>query len=132
MKELCALVAMSLASSACSGPDGNLPEPYRRLSVPAERLESPQARARGRTLFLDHCALCHGDRADGHGVRQQALSTPPRDFTDRAWRERTTPRRVFYVIREGSAGTAMPAWKTLDEAQTWDLTAYLLAVSGKS
>jgi mono/diheme cytochrome c family protein len=123
---------MSLAFSACSGPDGELPDAYRRLPVPTERLESPDARERGRSLFLVHCALCHGDRADGHGVRQQALSTPPRDFTDRAWRSRTSPRRVFFVIREGSPGTAMPAWKTLDDAQTWDLTAYLLAASRKS
>ena len=132
MKRLCALLAMSFVSSACSGPDAKLPEPYRRIAVPTEQLESPQARARGRALFLEHCALCHGERADGRGIRQQALSTPPRDFTDRAWSERTTPRRVFYVIREGSAGTPMPAWKALDDGQIWDLTAYLLSVSGKS
>ena len=132
MKRLSVLVAMSLASSACSGPDGKLPDSYRRLAVPTERLESPAARERGRTLFLEHCALCHGDRADGRGVRQQALSSPPRDFTDEAWRARTSARRVFYVIREGSPGTAMPAWKALDDGQTWDLAAYLLAVSRKS
>lgn len=129
MKKLHVLLAMSLASSACSDPDAKLPEAYRRLAVPAAQLESPAARERGRALFLEHCALCHGDRADGHGVRQQALSTPPRDFTDRAWKARTSPRRVFYVIREGSPGTAMPAWKVLDDGQTWDLTAYLLSVS---
>ena len=132
MKRLSVLVAMSLASSACSGPDGKLPDAYRRLAVPAERLESPAARERGRSLFLEHCALCHGDRADGRGVRQQALSSPPRDFTDEAWRARTSARRVFYVIREGSPGTAMPGWKALDDGQTWDLAAYLLAVSRKS
>jgi high-affinity iron transporter len=119
---------MSLAFSACKGPDSGLPEAYRRLAVPAARLESPEARERGRALFLEHCALCHGDRADGRGVRRQSLSTPPRDFTDPAWRNRTSARRVFHAIREGSPGTPMPAWKTLEENQTWDLTAYLLAV----
>jgi high-affinity iron transporter len=122
---------MSLASSACKGPDSGLPEPYRRLKIPAARLGSPEAREHGRALFLEHCALCHGDRADGRGVRRQGLSSQPRDFTDAAWRDRTSPRRVFFVIREGSAGTAMPAWKALDDGQTWDLTAYLLAASRK-
>ena len=131
MKRLCGLVAMSLAYSACKGPDSSLPEAYRRLAVPAARLESPEARERGRGLFLEHCALCHGDRADGRGVRRQGLSSQPRDFTDAAWRERTSPRRVFSVIREGSAGTAMPAWKALDDGQIWDLAAYLLAASRK-
>jgi mono/diheme cytochrome c family protein len=128
MKRQLGLAAMWLAFSACRGGDGDLPEPYRSVAVPEERLRSTAAREHGRALYLQHCALCHGERADGRGVRQQALSTPPRDFTDRAWRERTSPRRVFHVIREGAPGTPMPAWKALDEKDAWDLTAYLLAV----
>jgi mono/diheme cytochrome c family protein len=119
---------MWLAYSACRGRDGDLPEPYRSVAVPEERLSSAAAREHGRALFLQHCALCHGERADGRGVRRQALNSPPRDFTDPNWSRRTSPRRVFYVIREGSRGTAMPAWKSLEEADAWDLAAYLLAV----
>jgi mono/diheme cytochrome c family protein len=123
-----AIVETSLAFSACRGRDRDLPAPYRELTVPEVRLESAEARTRGRALFLLHCALCHGDRADGRGMRRQALSSSPRDFTDPAWRKATSPRRVYFTIREGSRGTAMPAWKVLDEGQTWDLTAYLLSV----
>jgi high-affinity iron transporter len=119
---------MSLAFSGCKGPDGDLPGPYRALTVPERTLASPEARERGRTLYLQHCALCHGDRADGRGVRRQGLTSPPRDFTDPAWRQRTSPRRVFYVIREGVRGTAMPSWKSLEEPDAWNLAAYLLAV----
>jgi mono/diheme cytochrome c family protein len=77
---------------------------------------------------LRHCALCHGERADGRGVRRN-LSSDPRDFTSPAWRRRTSPRQVYAVIRDGVQGTAMPAWRTLDEAATWDLVAYVLAVA---
>ena len=132
MKRLFAFAAMWLAFSACRSREADLPGPYRDVAVPVERLRSAAARNHGRELFLEHCALCHGERADGHGVRQSALSSPPRDFTDRAWRDRTSPRRVFYVIREGSPGTAMPAWKSLDVSDTWDLAAYLLAVGERS
>lgn len=128
MKRQLVLAATWLAFSACRGGDGDLPEPYRSMTVPEAQLRSAAAREHGRKLFLQYCALCHGDRADGRGVRRQALNTPPRDFTDRAWRERTSPRRLFHVIREGSPGTAMPAWKSLAESDAWDLTAYLLAV----
>jgi len=128
MRRLVGLLAMSLVYSACKARDGDLPRAYRDLAVPAGRLHAAEARERGRALFLEHCALCHGDRADGRGVRRQGLSSQPRDFTDPAWRARVSPRHVFYVIREGSAGTAMPAWKALDDEQTWDLAAYLLAV----
>ena len=50
-------------------------------------------------------------------------------FSDPAWRHRSSPTRVFFVIREGVQGTAMPAWKNLDTEQTWDLVAYLLSIA---
>jgi mono/diheme cytochrome c family protein len=120
---------MWLGSSGCSGPDAQLPASYRSVEVPAARLASAAARARGRALFLDSCALCHGEHADGRGTRREALGRAPRDFTAPAWRGAKSPRRVYYIIREGVRGTAMAAWKgALDEDQTWDLVAYLLSV----
>jgi hypothetical protein len=37
---------------------------------------------------------------------------------------------VFYVIREGVHGTAMPSWKALPDDAIWDLVAYVLSVGG--
>lgn len=105
-----------------------LPAEYRGAAVPEDRLSSAEARGRGRTLFLKHCAICHGERADGRGPRSN-LSRQPANFTDPAWRARMTPKRAFYVIREGLRGTPMPAWKTLNEDQSWDLVAYVLSVT---
>ncbi len=121
---------MSLAFSACRGRDGDLPPRYRDLAVPEAALSSPAARERGRALFLEHCALCHGERADGRGVRREGLTSPPRDFTDPAWRLRTSPRHVFSTIREGERGTPMPAWAALSDSEVWDLVAYLRSVAG--
>jgi high-affinity iron transporter len=99
------------------------------MRVPGERLVSAEARERGRMLFLEHCALCHGAGADGRGVRREGLSSPPRDFTDPSVRRKSSPRRMYYEIREGVRGTAMPSWKALDEGQTWDLVAFLRSVA---
>ncbi|NIR44743.1 MAG: cytochrome c, partial [Gemmatimonadetes bacterium] len=88
----------------------------------------PQARVRGRRLFLKHCALCHGERGDGQG-RRGYLSVRPADFTDPAWRDGMTARRAYYIEREGIRGTPMPAWKALSEEETWDLVAYVLSVA---
>ena len=116
----------SLGLSACN-PDRDLPEPYRRLSVPPGLLESAAARESGRKLYLTSCVLCHGENADGRGVRREGLSTAPRDFTDPSWRKRTTPRHVFFTIREGERGTPMPGWKSFSDRETWDLVAFLLS-----
>jgi hypothetical protein len=56
------------------------------------------------------------------------LQPPPRDFTSQAWRRSTTPRRVFFIIREGLAPSPMPSWKALTEVQAWELTAYVLSL----
>ena len=79
-------------------------------------------------MFVQSCALCHGERGDGHGLRREGLTRPPRDFTDPGWRQLTSPRRVFFAIREGVKGTAMPAWRNLSEQDAWDLTAYVLSL----
>ena len=122
------LALTCLACSVCAGSDADLPAPYRTLAVPTARLQSTDARARGRALFLTHCALCHGVSADGRGERREGFVRPPRDFTDAAWRRSTSPRRVYFAIREGLHGTPMPAWKALDDGDVWDLVADVLSV----
>lgn len=92
--------------------------------MPDTLLASEAARERGRVLFLEDCAICHGVRGDGHGIRQEGIGQP-RNFTDRAWQAATSPRHIFFAIREGRRGTAMPAWNTLDDRQIWDLVAYI-------
>ena len=121
---------LALALWACRA-DGDLPPAYRDTAVPNERLASADARARGRALFLQHCALCHGENADGKGVRREGFSSQPRDFTDPGWRRQASARRVFYAIREGVRGTPMPSWKALDEKDCWDVVAYVLSVGEK-
>lgn len=114
-----------LALASCSGGE---PSADRRIEVPQARLVSGEARRQGRELYLEHCALCHGERADGHGIRHN-LSSQPADFTNPNWRRRVSPREVFLAIRDGVSGTPMPAWKVLDEGEIWDLTAYVLSVA---
>ena len=120
---------MWLALPGCTDGDGDLPRPYQSIEVPAAHLVSKEARARGNKLFVQYCALCHGERGDGRGVRREGLTSSPRDFTSIAWRTSTSPRHVFYAIREGLAGTPMPGWKALSEQDGWDMTAYVLSLS---
>ena len=124
---LLAGLSMSLVLPGCADADRTLPRPYRRMDVPTAVLSSADARSRGRKLFLDHCALCHGEQGNGQGMRKEGLTSPPRNFMDAAWHRSTSPRRVFFAIREGVTGTSMPSWKSLSEQDAWDLTAYVLS-----
>ena len=126
MKAMGALLT-SLALSACSTEDRGLD--VSGVSVPASVLTSADARQRGRDIFVRHCALCHGDRADGNGVRSKALSSKAADFTNPDWRARVSPEYVFRIVSDGKRGTSMPAWPTLSDAEKWDVIAYVLSVS---
>jgi high-affinity iron transporter len=102
------------------------------LSVPWDRIRSPEARRHGRELFLQNCALCHGTAADGHGVRSMGLDRKPADFTSSEWTAKDAPARAYRAIQDGVAGTAMASWSALSEDERWDLVAYLVSVSAPS
>lgn len=125
-KRLSILGAVLLGPAGCEH-DG-LPPKYRALDVQESRLASAEARVRGRDLFVEHCAICHGWRADGQGPRS-GTAIRPADFTELAWRQRMDPKRAFFVVREGLRGTPMGGWKTLTTDETWDVVAYVLSVA---
>ena len=129
MKAMGALV-MSLALLACSTEEASRSGiDYAKVDVPVERLSSDEARERGRLIFKQNCVLCHGERADGNGVRSKGLSGKAANFSSTEWRENVTPRFVFKILSEGERGTSMPAWPTLTEDQKWDVVAYVLSVA---
>jgi mono/diheme cytochrome c family protein len=97
--------------------------------VPEERLAQAEARERGRAIYRDKCVLCHGENADGRGVRRWSLSPPPRDYSDPTWRKSASPTSVYLAIRDGVANTAMPSWDSFTNDQIWDLVAYVMSVA---
>ncbi len=123
------VLLMSLALLGCSAKVNSSAVDYDGVVVPAAQLSSDEARARGRALFREKCALCHGDRADGRGVRSKGLSGKPVNFASNDWRSSTSAIAVFEVLSEGKRGTSMPAWPTLSEAQKWDVITYVLSVA---
>jgi high-affinity iron transporter len=121
-----------LVSWACRrSVDGDLPSAYRTVAIPAD-LTSAATIGRAVPLYRKDCALCHGLSGQGDGLQARFLDPKPRDLVDPTWRASTSPRHVYFAIREGVHTTAMPAWKgTLTERQSWDLAGYVLSLSGK-
>lgn len=108
-----------------------LPAEYRNIRVPEEQLSSFEAQERGRVAFLKSCSICHGETGNGHGGRTD-LSGQPANLTDPLWREQSTPRWIFYVIREGVRHTSMGSLKDiLSVEETWDIVAYILEEKGQ-
>ncbi|MGO8970855.1 MAG: c-type cytochrome [Myxococcaceae bacterium] len=97
--------------------------------MPWNQVRSAEARQRGRELYVRYCVLCHGEHADGRGVRSLGLDRRPADFTAPQWSSPDAPARAYRAIREGVSGTPMASWSAFSDAESWDLVAYLVSVS---
>jgi mono/diheme cytochrome c family protein len=86
-------------------------EPSDKWIAPAEEADRPnpvpasaENLKRGRSLFQQHCATCHGDkgRGDGPYARLHARrSKPPRDLTLRQTQARLTDGEIFWKMSTG-------------------------------
>lgn len=90
--------------------------------------------AKGATLYVKHCAACHGEKGDGQGPGAARLVPPPRDFTAGLYKFKSSDpaevaardEDVVRMIRDGMHGTAMPGWKDLlSEQDMRDVFAHL-------
>ena len=121
---------------ACAGSWACLPrcaEETASSEVPADRLRAAAVRARGEQVYRERCVLCHGENADGLGARSMGLARKPPAFTDPVWSRPDGASRAYHAITEGVAGTAMPAWgAVLDADDRWALVAFITSVSEQS
>jgi mono/diheme cytochrome c family protein len=90
------------------------PEKARKRVNPLEN--DPEAIAAGRLLFEDHCAECHGDKAEG-GKKGPNLRAPEV--------QNATPGTLFWLLTNGVVRKGMPVWSKLPEPQRWQLVRYL-------
>ncbi|MGB0910933.1 MAG: cytochrome c, partial [Nitrospirales bacterium] len=91
---------------------------------------------KGKEVYDDHCARCHGDAGDGQGELASSLNPPPLDFTDGVFKFRSTPTGqlptdddLFRTISVGVAGTSMSDYGDLREADRRAVVEYIKSFS---
>lgn len=90
---------------------------------------SAPSAARGKQVFLTHCASCHGEQGAGDGPDAARLERPPADFRDPTFMRGETPADFFNVITVGKRLSAMPAWgDVLSKEERWDVVAHLWSI----
>ncbi len=91
----------------------------------AEAPAAPPDAGRGKALYAEHCATCHGD--DGHAdtARAGSLEPHPANFHDPKVGDPLTPLRVNGTVRFGINGTAMIPMSFLSDADRWALAFYV-------
>jgi mono/diheme cytochrome c family protein len=113
---------------------------------PAERaaarsLENPLAATpenveRGRLLYAGKgfCSACHGREGRGLGADvdvSRLRGALPRDLSDPAWQRARSDGELLWVLRNGSAGTAMAPFVpvVLSETEAWQVILYVRSLA---
>lgn len=114
-----------------------------RPRVPRDQIEAarqvtnplpatPDIVEKGKKLFEGKafCRACHG--ADGRGlggdIEPGSLKGPlPRNFTDKDWQAARTDGELFWILQNGSKGTAMAPFipLVLTEEEAWQVLLYV-------
>lgn len=76
----------------------------------------PDAPAAGAKLFEQHCAECHGRRAEGARRGPNLRATVVQE---------AKPSEIFWIVTNGVVRHGMPAWSKLPEPQRWQIVTWL-------
>jgi mono/diheme cytochrome c family protein len=77
---------------------------------------NPELMARGKTLYAQNCATCHGAEGKGDGAAGSGLNPKPRDFTQKnGWKNGTRLEDIYQTLYEGIKGSSMVSYNYLSK-----------------
>ncbi|MDP9421990.1 MAG: FTR1 family protein [Pseudomonadota bacterium] len=88
--------------------------------VPLAPASAPDV-SRGRALYAEQCASCHGGKGEGPSGAFAELDPPPIAFADRARARDRSIFGLYQVISQGLEGTAMQSFAALPDEDRWAL-----------
>jgi mono/diheme cytochrome c family protein len=120
-------------SAQCPQPrfTGKAPEPdYGRVNpIAADRAMLVAGRSLYEKGAAPSCQLCHGIKGDGMGPLSGQFDPRPRNFACKETVIGIPDGQLFWIVRNGSPGTSMPAFPALRDEQIWQIVLYLRALA---
>ncbi|HET6572125.1 MAG TPA: c-type cytochrome [Fimbriiglobus sp.] len=115
---------------ALAGQTDKLLQPGKPLAVPtAFAAATPELLGRGRGVFVQYCAPCHGPEGHGDGpqvqVNENGTPAHPRDLTQGLYKGGGESEDLYARIVLGIPGTPMPASGNLSPQDVQALIAYI-------
>lgn len=96
---------------------------------------TPENIAKGKAIFEGKgtCFTCHGLSGKGDGDAGKALDPTPRNFTNPQFHSLRTDGEMFWVIKNGSAGTGMISYNPaiITDEEAWQAILYERSFKGK-
>ena len=110
---------------------------YRTLSIrpvpPPAKIAGDPLLVRGREIYLDRCASCHGPTGRGDGPLAKGLTGPlPRNLAQDPWKHGDGPEKVLAVLADGVKDAQMPGWSgTYGPDDLKAVAAYVYEIAGR-
>ncbi len=104
--------------------------PTKYLELKNPRKVTAKRLKKGEVLYMAkaqpmQCLHCHGARGDGTGELGLQANPPARNFTCTETMKNVSDGQMFWAIKNGIEGTAMPAYSDLADWQIWLLIHYV-------
>jgi mono/diheme cytochrome c family protein len=95
-------------------------------------ISSPELVEKGRELYKNNCAACHGDNGRGDGPSASMLNPKPRNFYSRdGWKNGTKIVQMYKTLQEGIPGSSMASYDYLPLQDRFALIHFIRTFSGK-
>ncbi|MFM8478883.1 MAG: c-type cytochrome [Planctomycetaceae bacterium] len=101
-----------------------------------EKMRQQQRLKHGQAVYMKRCYQCHGVAGDGRGPVADSLYPRPRDYTPGIFKFTSTPYGVkplrsdlMTTLRRGIAGTSMPSFRLLPDADIEAVVDYVILLS---
>lgn len=129
------MVIFSLLVVSSAFASGQCPQPRNTKAAPGgiagKDMTANADAANGKAIYTQKakpmsCKMCHGDNGDGGGKLSKGLNPAPLNFTCAETMKDVSAGQMFYIIKNGSAGTGMMDYgKTLKDKEIWDVVKYI-------
>lgn len=106
------------------------------IRVPPESTPTAEGLLRGKALYAQACASCHGPQGKGDGPQVmrdlQGLPVKPRDLTAGIFKGSSSSEDLWYRVNAGLPGSPMPGYQgAYSDEQVWDLIHYVQTLPKK-
>ncbi|MCS6908291.1 MAG: cytochrome c [Anaerolineales bacterium] len=87
---------------------------------------------KGKAIYEEKCAPCHGINGDGDGPRAAQLPNSVPALSDLEVSRQAVPAQWYLIVTNGNLDRFMPPFPSLSDSQRWDVVAYALSLSTSS
>ncbi|MDE0518072.1 MAG: cytochrome c [Oligoflexia bacterium] len=83
----------------------------------------------GAKIYQTYCASCHGNTGLGDGLAAKALTPPPRNLVEGAWKKGGSSIALYQTLVQGIEGTSMVSFSYLSKQERWALVHYIRSIT---